>query len=443
MKDAYKVPDDFKELVLKLKNRPSYQEELDDEELIQGSNVFRSEKEASEEVAIVPSNNNQNERELTRTTLHSTSSPNLLHHHQQFSSSLPNSPNIRHSKHIPSNSQHNTHRPRTAISNNDKNYDGQSFLPKISDLVLKSGKDLTPQIPPILRPERKQAWMSSTNSRPNSSYNNRDIKKEKEEEMTKIMGEETPFTNPLFPLQAEGIINAGLLKLSAKLCEDSLPYNALRCPQAIEAYLVNRIKVSYNLHKDFLNNMIEKLNEKIILFLHKKDDEINSWIDADIKNWEVKKKFNDDEFQFFLKSDLQRLAQKASNHTKTSQIREYTSANELDHCEREQTQLFILDFQNSIHKVHKDTSDLTDEQITDSPNSYEQLILNNTINNTVTNIDKENHMELSKNTSLKFKIFNQRKREEAFDWLCSLSDNALTASISEGKLKEIYQELDK
>lgn len=323
MKDAYKMPEDFKELIIKLKNRPNYQDELDDEGLIQGSNVFRNENEAIEESPIVPAshngssgNSNQKDRELTRSTIYSASTPNLLNHSQQgqFSSSLPNSPNLKLSKHLQSQQNNsNNHRPHTALTSNSRNNhqspSSSSFLPKISDMVLKSNKDSIPQIPPILRPERKQAWMSSSNnnSRPNSPHrNNNESRKEKDDELIKIMGEESPYTNPLFPLQAEGIINAGLLKLSSKLCEDSLPYNSLRCPQAIETYFLSRIKVSYYLHKQFLGSMIEKLNDKILLFLSKKDEEINNWIDSDIKNWEVKKKFNDDEFQFFLKSDLQR-----------------------------------------------------------------------------------------------------------------------------------------
>lgn len=138
-----------------------------------------------------------------------------------------------------------------------------------------------------------------------------------------------------------------------------------------------------------------------------------------------------------------RLAQKASLHTKSSQTREYNSANELDQSEREQTQLFILDFQNSIHQINQSSSELTEEVKPSNPNSYELLILNSSINNATNSMEKEKNLELAKNTSLKFKIMNQRKREEAFDWLCSLADNALTAFISEGKLKEIYQELDK
>ena len=35
-----------------------------------------------------------------------------------------------------------------------------------------------------------------------------------------------------------------------------------------------------------------------------------------------------------------------------------------------------------------------------------------------------------------------RKREEAHDWLCSLADNAITASESEIWLKDLYENLD-
>eukprot|EP00981_Chlorochromonas_danica_P005459 scaffold1091_cov164-Ochromonas_danica.AAC.82 len=260
-----------------------------------------------------------------------------------------------------------------------------------------------------------------------------------------------PKTNPLNPLQAESVIAVGLMRIADRIARKVLPWQAVLCPRAVESLQELRLSFMQTKHISFMLSMRSKLEEKVNSFLQKKETEVDQWIEKEVSDWQVFLSADEADLSGFLQQDLQRITQRAIAQDNAYRQRELQMANELDDHERDQTREMLTNFRRIV-RASRTGSTLTPEMsqkagktatgtfelsavslFEEKPEAVEVRVLQDSI------------AKAQKSTTRKLKDMvrsNIRKHEECHDWLCSLADNAITASIAEEVLHKLYGELD-
>lgn len=234
------------------------------------------------------------------------------------------------------------------------------------------------------------------------------------------------------PLQAETVISAGLMRIADQLARIVLPWQAVLCPRAVESLQDMRVIAVQARHNAFMQQMKQKLEEKVMGFLKKKEEEVDAWFDAEVKIWQEFLNQDETDLSTFLKNDLQRLSQRALAQDSAYRRRELLVANDLDDHERDQTRDQLASFRRIV-RAAKHPSMQAKSLFQQEERNVEVQVLQNSIAKGQSSVQK-------KASSRRRNVV--RKQEESHDWLCSLADNAITAAISEEKVKELYAKLD-
>ena len=212
-------------------------------------------------------------------------------------------------------------------------------------------------------------------------------------------------------------ITMGLLRIGDILSRKVLPWQAAFCPRAVENLRDCRCMLVSQKHESFVQRMTKQLENKVLEFLEKKDEEVDTWIQLEVDKWH-KAMSDEEEVQMdFFQADEQRLCKRSGDQEGAQRSREMTLAAALDDQEREATREQLINFRRLCR-----TEARADVRALHA--SIEVAKTKATAQTTVTQRDL------------------LRRQEEAHDWLCCVSDNAVTAQESELVLKCLYDNLD-
>eukprot|EP01031_Cornospumella_fuschlensis_P028976 gene28976-34969_t len=264
-----------------------------------------------------------------------------------------------------------------------------------------------------------------------------------------------PKTDPMNPLQSESVISVGLMRIADHVARKILPWQAILCPRAVESLQDLRMSYMQAKHTTFMIQMKTKLDEKVRSFLQKKEEEVDAWIEKEVNEWQAFLQADETDLSDFLHKDFQRITQRAVQQDMAYRARELHMANELDDHERDNTRDMLNNFRRIVRaskgsNVQQTTTVAKAEKVGQHDPTHTFSLsaaapptekhLNVEVKVLQDNIAKAQSMT---NRKLKDMVRNNiRKQEEAHDWLCSLSDNAITAAIAEETLVKLYNQLD-
>lgn len=240
-------------------------------------------------------------------------------------------------------------------------------------------------------------------------------------------------TNPFNPLQAETIIASGLIRIVDQLAKKILPWQAILCPRAVETMQDLRLSMIQNKHTSFMNQMRSKLEEKVNAFITTKEQEVELWLGQELQAWQEFLEKDQTDLTEFIQEDLKRISHRALEQENSYKHREILVANELDDFERDKTREQLINFRKIV-RASKQAVPSNQTLFDQEPKVVEVRVLQDSIAHAKSNAQKK----VITNSRVLI-----RKQEECHDWLCSLADNALTAAISEEKVKSLYEHLDK
>jgi hypothetical protein len=256
---------------------------------------------------------------------------------------------------------------------------------------------------------------------------------QQEEEQDSASAGTMQKTNPLYPMQADSIIAAGLMRVVDQLARKLLPWQAILCPRAVETMQDIRLTLIQTKHSTFMQQMKGKLEDKVEAFLRKKEEEVDLWLNREITVWQEFLAKDEIDLTDFIKDDLERLTNRAIAQDSAYRKRELQIANELDDHERDQTREQLINFRRIV-RASKNPLPGGNSIFDQAPKTIEVRVLQDNIAKAQSSM-KTKAVDTTRNTI--------RRIEESHDWLCSLADNAMTAGVSEEKLKDLYQRLDK
>eukprot|EP01038_Epipyxis_sp_PR26KG_P008891 gene8891-11991_t len=318
---------------------------------------------------------------------------------------------------------------------------------KVGELPTYFGNKTNPGTLPKLPPRVSQQSSSTTDLRGNhvalisiSSVSKQtrvnapaDKSKSQAESMNRLIvsnrDKGVEFRSPI-PLEipTDTNISIGLMQIADSLSRKVLPWQAVLCPRAVETLHDLRLVLIQNKHTAFISQMKQKLEDKVMSFIQKKEQEIDFWIEKELTNWQAAMAADESGLLEFLQNDQDRMQRRATYQEQAYRQRELVMAANIDDHERDTTREQLINFRRICR------SDVNGpEQTNDSP-SYELKTLQDSIVRATEVANKQiikNARDIARNI------------EEAHDWLCSLADNAITAAASEDILKELYSGLDK
>lgn len=186
---------------------------------------------------------------------------------------------------------------------------------------------------------RKQAWSSSKGDASAAKnplhVNHKDI------------GVDLGSTEPV-SVPDEATINVGLMRVADNLARKVLPWQAVLCPRAVETLHDLRQITIQNKHNAFIDQMKAKLEEKVMAFIKKKDEEVEIWIEKEVKSWQQVMKKDEVDLIDFIKRDLERISDRAAMQDKAYRARELTMATAIDDHERDSTREQLVNFRRIV-----------------------------------------------------------------------------------------------
>lgn len=257
------------------------------------------------------------------------------------------------------------------------------------------------------------------------------------EDVTKVQDDEDdeidlPKTDLLHPAHADSTIAMALLRIADQLARMILPWQAVICPRAVETLLDLRLNLIQAKQAEFMKKMKSKLEEKVQNFIRKKEEEVDLWLDREIKEWQEYLSYDEVDLSDFLKEDLKRISDRSSAQDIAYRIRELKLTNQLDDHERDRTRDQLVNFRRIV-RAAKNGNVINKSIFEQEQTNVEVRVLQDSIAKAQSATQRK-IVDMTRSTL--------RKQEEAHDWLCSLADNALTAAVSEEKLKLLYEGLD-
>lgn len=213
-------------------------------------------------------------------------------------------------------------------------------------------------------------------------------------------------------------ITAGLLRIADILSRKVLPWQAAFCPRAVEHLRDGRSALVSQKHEGFIMRMTKQLEDKVLEFLNRKDEEVDTWVQLEVDKWQQAMLDEEDVQNEFYEEDEARLCKRTGSQEDAARMREMTLAAQLDEQEREATREQLVNFRRlcrtetkaDVRALHASIEGAKTKAAAQTTVSSRDLL---------------------------------RRQEEAHDWLCCVSDNAVTAQESEIVLKRLYQNLDK
>ena len=192
---------------------------------------------------------------------------------------------------------------------------------------------------------------SQSNTRVNvSNVNNRQEawgSIDKEKEVTSL-----PVMNSLSQLPVdvpgESSLTVGLTRIVDSLSRKMLPWQAILCPRAVETLRDLRLNIIQSKHNVFIHEMRQKLEDKVMGFIRKKDEEVDIWMEKEIKNWQLVLSKDEVDLTDFIKSDLNRIANRLSIQDIAYRQRETDLATLVDDNERDATREQLMGFRRMV-----------------------------------------------------------------------------------------------
>jgi hypothetical protein len=170
--------------------------------------------------------------------------------------------------------------------------------------------------------------------------------------LTKVLPTQSPLFSPasIAPIDNQPAIPGdtgvvvGLMQVADTLSRLVLPWQAQCCPRACETMRDLRISYIQTKHNEFMARMTLQLEEKVLGFITRKEDEVNLWIQKEVNTWTQAMNSEESGQSEFLKSDRARMAKRIALHESTGQARELASASVLDDKERDATRDQLIKF---------------------------------------------------------------------------------------------------
>ena len=221
-------------------------------------------------------------------------------------------------------------------------------------------------------------------------------------------------------MSGESAVAMGLLRIADFLSRKCLPWQAACCPRAVEQLRDIRMTIIQGKHADFVARMKKQLEDKVIQFLAKKDEEVDFWMQKEVSIWtDAMGKQEGDQTEFF-QSDLQRITDRITAQEGSASHREVALAQALDEKERDNTRDQLIRFR----KLCRNPDKMADADTRALHASFESAEGKVAANETI------HARDIAK------------RIESAHEWLCCLADNALTAASSESILSGMFDTLE-
>lgn len=172
--------------------------------------------------------------------------------------------------------------------------------------------------------------------------------------VTKLLPSQSPLSSPAYiapidnqpAMPGDTAVVVGLMQVAGTLSRLVLPWQAQCCPRACETMRDLRISYIQTKHNEFMARMTLQLEEKVLGFISRKEEEVNLWIQKEVNTWTQAMNSEEAGQSEFLKNDRARIAKRISLHEKTSQARELASASVLDDKERDATRDQLIKFRS-------------------------------------------------------------------------------------------------
>ena len=221
-------------------------------------------------------------------------------------------------------------------------------------------------------------------------------------------------------IPGDAAVSVGLQRIADNVSRKVLPWSAVQCPRAVENIRDSRQNGVHVKHVEFLGKMAEQLENKVLDFIEKKEVEIDLWLERELSLWRDAMSNQETSQTLFFRNDKARNNIRVNIQDQAKAQRELWMAANLDERERDAVREQLANFR----RICQNETALTQDS----------RILNASIESA--------HNKATAQTSVNMRDV-LRKIEESHEWLCCLADNAITASISEENVQDLFYGLDK
>ena len=221
-------------------------------------------------------------------------------------------------------------------------------------------------------------------------------------------------------IPGDAAVSVGLQRIADNVARKVLPWSAVQCPRAVENIRDSRQNGVHAKHIEFLGKMAEQLENKVLEFIEKKEVEIDLWLERELSLWRDAMSNQETSQTLFFRNDKARNNIRVNIQDQARVQRELWMAANLDERERDAVREQLANFR----RICQNETALTQDS----------RILNASIESA--------HNKATAQTSVNMRDV-LRKIEESHEWLCCLADNAITASISEENVQDLFYGLDK
>lgn len=146
-------------------------------------------------------------------------------------------------------------------------------------------------------------------------------------------------------------MSVGLMRIADKLARLTLPWQAVLCPRAVETLFDLRKNIIQSRHSAFIDQMKGKLEEKVMGFITKKEQEVEIWLENEVQSWRTFMSKDEADLTDYIKSDLIRISDRAAAQDEAYLYRELAIATALDDHERDSTREQLVSFRR-ICRAH-------------------------------------------------------------------------------------------
>ena len=222
-------------------------------------------------------------------------------------------------------------------------------------------------------------------------------------------------------IPGDAAVSVGLQRIADDVSRKVLPWSAVQCPGAVENIRDSRQNGVHAKHVEFLGKMAEQLENKVLECTEKKEGEIDLWLERELSLWrDAMSNQVTSQKTLFFRNDKARNNIRVNVQDQAKAQRKLWMAANLDERERGAVREQLTNFR----RICQNETALTQDS----------RILNASIESA--------HNKATAQTSVNMRDV-LRKIEESHEWLCCLADNAITASISEENVQDLFYGLDK
>jgi hypothetical protein len=230
-----------------------------------------------------------------------------------------------------------------------------------------------------------------------------------------------PQENPFSNLPSMTAVSVGLLRIADSMTRKILPWQAAFCPRAVESLRDTRQSGIQDKHDAFIIKMTEQLENKVLSFIEKKDQEVDLWIQNEADKWSAVVQRDDSAQRDLISSEEVRILARSKRLQEGALWREHHSARIVDEKERESARDQLATFRRQCRADTENGSSDKDQKALYA--SMEAAQARTTAQRSLT------MREVT------------RRHEEAHDWLCCVADNALTAMCAEAAMDQLQEGL--